>query len=326
MKIILSNIDRFPLWNPPAWVPEQLRKEFPAEEIAHLRTKDAIPREITDATVFIGSWLRPEQFVLARKLKWVHALTAAVNQLMYPELVNSEVMVTKSAEVHGPVVAEHAVALILALSKRLHCAVRYQAQHKWSQQSIFAERPPREFSGATLGIIGLGGIGREVARLGRALRMRVVATREHPELGQEGADEIFAAAELNKLLAQSDYVVIAAPVTNKSKGLINAETLKCMKRDAYLINVSRGSLVDEAALVQTLRENMIAGAALDVFEREPLSEDSPLWELNNLIITPHTAGVTEKLWQRHYALIAENLRRFIAMQPLRGVVDKRRGY
>jgi phosphoglycerate dehydrogenase-like enzyme len=156
--------------------------------------------------------------------------------------------------------------------------------------------------------------------------MRVIAVREHPEKGSDGAELISGPAQLDEMLAQADYVVLAAPLTSSTRALVGTAQLSRMKPDAWLINVSRGPLVDEDALAEALRTRKIGGAALDVFSKEPLPPDSPLWDLDNLLITPHTAALTEKLWQRHYALVAENLRRYLAGQPLLAVVDKQRGY
>jgi phosphoglycerate dehydrogenase-like enzyme len=182
-------------------------------------------------------------------------------------------------------------------------------------------------AGATLGLIGVGSIGRKVASMASALGMRVIAVREHPEKNMpEGVAAVYAPAEINDLLAQSNYVVVAAPLTPATRGLMNADRLAAMRPDAYLINVGRGPQVDEIALADALRNRRIAGAALDVFEQEPLPASSPLWELENLLITPHTAGLTEKLWERHYALFSENLRRYLAREPLLFIVDKQKGY
>ena len=160
-----------------------------------------------------------------------------------------------------------------------------------------------------------------------ALGMRVVAVREHVEKGNpEGVQEVFALSALDEMLKQSDYVVLAAPLIAATHGLMNADRLAVMKPEACLINVGRGAQVDESALVEALRTRRIAGAALDVFEREPLPADSPLWSVENLLITPHTAGLTEKLWHRHYELFSDNMRRYLARQPLRFVVDKQKGY
>jgi phosphoglycerate dehydrogenase-like enzyme len=160
-----------------------------------------------------------------------------------------------------------------------------------------------------------------------ALGMRVIAVREHAEKGRpEGVEAVFSPDQLGGLLGESDYVVVAAPLLPATMQLIDAARLAMMKPGAFLINVGRGPQVHEAALADALRSRRIAGAALDVFEHEPLPPDSPLWELDNLLITPHTAGLTEKLWDRHYALFSENLRRYLAHQPLEYVVDKHKGY
>ena len=261
-------------------------------------------------------------------MRWIHAPTAAVHQLLFPELVKSDVVLTNAHEVHGPVVAEHVIALIFALAKKIPQAARLQQKRTWGQDEMWNDGPrPREVAGATLGLIGLGSIGRRVARMASALGMRVIAVREHPEKEKpEGIAAVYAPPQLNDLLSQSDYVVVAAPLTEATRGLINGDRLGAMRRDAYLINVGRGPQVDEAALADALRNHRIAGAALDVFEQEPLPAESPLWELENLLITPHTAGLTEKLWQRHYALFSENLRRYLAGEPLLFVVDKHKGY
>jgi phosphoglycerate dehydrogenase-like enzyme len=326
-KVVICVRHAFELWTAPAWFSERLRKEFPGLQIAHLPDYKGLTEEIRDAEVFVGWSLSGEQVAAAKKLRWVHSTAAAVHQLLSPELVAGDLVLTNSTQVHGPVVAEHALALILALAKRIPSAVKLQVRGEWGQTAIWEEQPrPREFAGATLGVIGLGSIGGELVRLARAIGMKVIAVREHPEKGTGGADTVYGPDQLEQVLAQADYVVLAAPLTEKSRGLMNAERLAQMKPQAFLINVSRGALVEEAALAAALQKHTIAGAALDVFATEPLPAESPLWKLENLLITPHTAAVTARLWERHYELFADNLRRYLAGQPLRGVVDKTRGY
>ena len=328
MKLLILVHHRFDLWNVPAWFTAKLRTEFPEIEVVYLSSYEGAEKHLRDAEIVFTISLRPEQFSLARQLRWVHAPTAAVHQLLFPELVKSDVLVTNSTDVHGPVVAEHVIALIFALAKKIPQAVIFQQKRVWGQEAMWNEGPrPREIAGATVGLIGLGGIGREVARKAAALGMHVIAVREHPEKGRpEGVSEVFSPAHLEDVLRQSDYVVVAAPLLPATQGLINARRLAVMKGSAYLINVGRGPQVDETALAEALRNRSIAGAALDVFEKEPLPAESPLWGFDNLLITPHTAGLTEKLWHRHYELFSENLRRYLAHQPLRYVVDKQRGY
>ena len=327
MKILLAIHHRFELWNAPEWLGSRLQPDLPEHQIVQLTSLDNLANEIVDAEVLVGWQLRPEQFKAAKKLRWIHATTAAVHQLMFPDLVASDVHVTNSTEIHGPVVAEHAIALVLALAKGLPWVGRYQQQHHWGQQDLWRSfASPREIAGATLGVIGLGAIGRESVRLGKALGMRVIAVREHPERGPEGADHVLGPAELGHLLQESDYVLIAAPLTPRTETLFDDRAFDRMRRDACLLNVSRGALVDENSLVRALCERKIRAAALDVFQTEPLPANSALWGIENLFITPHTAALTEKLWERHFARISENLRRYLAGKPLLGEVDKQRGY
>ena len=328
MKLLIALPHHFDLWNAPPWFAERLRKDFAGLEVVQLSNYDGMEKQIRNAEAVMALSLRPAQFQSAEKLRWIHSPAAAVHQLLFTELVNSDVILTNGREVHGPVVAEHVIALIFALAKQLPQAVRLQQKHIWGQEAIWQGYPrPREVAGSTLGLVGLGSIGREVAKRASALGMRVIATREQPEQGNpEGVEQVFASSQIEALLAQSDYVVLSPPLTPATRGLVNAARLAVMKAEAFLINVGRGPLVDESALAQTLREKKIGGAALDVFEEEPLPSDSPLWDLENLLITPHTAGLTEKMWERQYAIVSENLRRFLASEPLLFVVDKKKGY
>ena len=327
MKLLIFVHHPFDQWNAPAWFPQRLQQEFPHVNVVHLPDYKRVDEEIGDAEIVVAWSIRPEQIAAAKTLRWIHSPAAAVHQLIFPELVNSDIILTNAREVHGPVVAEHVIALIFALAKKIPGSVRLQEKHVWGQQILWDELPRvREVAGATLGLIGLGSIGGAVAKSAKALGMRVIAVREHPEKGSEGADAVFGPAQIDEVFRQSDYVVLAAPVTTSTKAIANAERLALMKDDACLINVARGPLVDETALSAALRGKKIGGAALDVFPKEPLAADSPLWDVPNLLITPHTAALTDKLWERHYALFSENLRRRLAGQPLLAVVDKRKGY
>ena len=328
MNLLIVVHHRLDLWNVPAWFGERLRKEFPQLQVVQLNSYEGVENHLQDAEVIFTISLRPQQFALAHNLRWIHAPTAAVHQLLFPELTASNVVLTNSREVHGPVVAEHVMALIFALAKKIPQAVLFQQKHEWGQEAIWKDgQHPREIAGATLGLIGVGSIGARVAQMAAALGMRVIAVREHVEKGRpEGVEAVYSPSELNGLLSQSDYVVVAAPLIGATQGLMNAARLSAMKPSAYLINVGRGPQVDDAALVEALGKRQIAGAALDVFEREPLPAESPLWGAENLLITPHTAGLTEKLWHRHYELFSDNLRRYLAGDSLRYVVDKQKGY
>jgi phosphoglycerate dehydrogenase-like enzyme len=327
MKTLIVHYHSFELWHAPSWIRERLHQDFPGHTFIQLQNYDRVPEEISDTDVFIGWSLRPEQFADARKLRWIHSPAAAVHQLMYPELIKSSVALTNSTGIHGPVVAEHAIAVLLALAKRLPQAMQYQAKHEWSQDQLWhGSPPPREVSDSTVLIVGMGSIGREFAARAKALGMKILAIRENPAKGLEAADAVYSSSQIDEVLPQADYVLLCTPVTPATTGIMNAARLSKMKFDAYLINVARGPLIDEAALFDALQHRRIAGAALDVFNDEPLPANSPFWSLDNILITPHTAAVTDRLWERHYRLIVDNMKRFLAGQRLLNEVDKSRGY
>jgi len=326
-KILVVVHHGFELWNAPSWFADRLRDQFPQVNVVQLPDYKSVDEEIVDAEIAVAWSIRPQQVAAARSLRWIHSPAAAVHQFMFPELVNSHIVVTNAREVHGPVVAEHVIALIFVLAKKIPEAVRLQDKHQWAQQRMWDELPRvREVSGATLGLVGLGSIGRAVTKMAKALGMRVVASREYPEKGNEGADAVFAASEVNEVFRQADYVVLAAPITNGTKAIANQERLALMKPQACLINVGRGPLIDEGALAAALRDRKIGGAALDVFPIEPLPPEAQLWDIPNLLITPHTAALTDRLWERHYALFADNLQRYLNGEKLLAVVDKSKGY
>lgn len=328
MKLLVMIQHRFELWEAPVWFDQKLRQDFPDLQILRFSTRDGRDEELDDAEIIFTWTLKPDQFLRATQLQWIHCPAAAVHPLMFPELVNSNMPLTNGRNVHGQVVAEHVLALIFAIAKNLPYAMRLQARHVWGPELMWTESArPREIAGATLGLVGVGSIGREVARSAAALGMDVIATRRDPSKAvPEGVRKVFAANELPKMLAESDYLVLAAPLTSSTQKMIAEKCLAAMKSSACLINVGRGALVDEPALISALRSKKIAVAALDVFEKEPLPQDSPLWDMENVLITPHTAGLTGRLWERQYVVFTENLRRFLNGQPLLAVVDKQKGY
>ena len=326
-KIAILLHDEFEMWRPPAWFVERLRSDFPEVEVFYSSKKRDDEEALRGADVMIGWSLEQEQLRKAGTLRWIYSITAAVDQFLYPELISREIAISNAGSVHGPVVAEHAIAVLLALARRLPSAVRNQDRRKWAMEAIWNEQPrPREVRGSTLVVVGLGSTGAEVAQMAAALRMHVIGVREHPERGTAGAHEVVGFDALDNAIGQADFVALAAPLTPRTRHLIDTRRLQLFKPTAFLINVSRGALVDEAALAKTLREHKIAGAALDVFEQEPLSRWSPLWKMPQVLITPHTAFLTENAWQRHYEVFAANLKRYMAGQRLEGVVDKSRGY
>lgn len=276
-----------------------------------------------DAEVIQAGYWSDELLRAAPSLKWVHSGGAGVERFMTPEFIASPITLTNSRAIYAVPIADHVMAFILYFSRQFHHLVRQQLQHEWVE---WESRTADELSGKTLGIIGLGGIGTEVARRAKAFGMTIIATRMRPELASEFADEVRAPAELPWLLKESDYVVLCTALTNDTRHLIGRNEFRLMKPTAYLINVGRGCLLDESALVTALQEELIAGAGLDVFEQEPLPAASCLWDMPNVMITPHDAGSSHRSHERFIAVFLENLRRYLAGEPLHNVVDKTVGY
>jgi len=311
----------------PAWLAESLRTGFPQLDSIVTSDGETILREMADAEIFISWTLKPEQFARAQKLRWIHSPAAGVTQLLFPAVVESDVIVTNSTTVHSIPVAEQAVALLFALARRFRNCFDDQAARRWGQRESWEpSRIPTELNGKTLGLVGFGAIGREVAQRARALGMTVVAVKRDPSSGAELADRVYSPQELPTLLEQADYLVLAAPGNPETRHMIGERELRRMKPSAALVNVARGTLVDTDALVRALEAGKLAGAGLDVTDPEPLPPEHPLWKLPNVIITPHLAGATDRYWQRQADMVFENLRRYLADEPLLNRVDKNRGY
>ena len=326
-KLLICVWHAFALWNPPPEMPERIRARWPEMRIVHLPRYDRILDELPDSDIFVGFSLRPEQFALARKLKWLHSTAAGVGQLMYPELRNSGIEVTNASGVHSIPMAEHILGTLIALARRFPDCFRYQQQARWAQQELWnAPVRPRELRGQILLFIGFGAIGREVAKIIRPLGMRVWAVTRSGRAEEGLAEQVFPASKLDEALAQADFVVLAAPETPETRKMIGAREIALVKPSAYFLNVSRGALVDEPALISALGQHKIAGAALDVASQEPLPPENPLWKLDNAFITPHMSAVSEPLWERQTNLLMENLERWFAGDELLNRVDLNRGY
>jgi phosphoglycerate dehydrogenase-like enzyme len=260
----------------------------------------------------------------APRLRWFQAWGAGVEWvLQYPAAVEHDFVLTNTSGIHPVPMTEHVLALVLAFARRLPDAIRAQAERTWRQMD---KTEVFELAGRTMLVVGAGAIGRHTAQLAAALGMRVLGVRREPSGPLPGIERVAGIESLNDLLPEADFVVLLTPLTPETRRLIGERELRLMKRDAYLVNVSRGAVVDEAALVRALREGWIAGAGLDVFEQEPLPADSPLWDLRNVIVTGHYGGFSPAYDGRAFEVFLDNLHRHRAGQPLRNVVDKRRGY
>lgn len=306
---------------------EALRKRWPEMRVVHLADYDTLPPELPDTDIFVGYSLRAEQLKHAKKLKWIHSTAAGVAQLTYPELREAGILVTNPRGVFSVPMAEHTLGLMIAMARNFPDSVRFQDKSAWGQQQLW-DLPQRlsELDGKTLLIVGFGSIGEALAKRARAFGMRICGVTRSGNGDNELAEKIVAASDLPAALPEADYVVIAAPETPETKQLIGADQIARMKRGARLINVGRGSLLDDAALITALEKGHLAGAALDVTSTEPLQESSPLWKAPNLFITPHTSAVSDRLWERETELLIELLELWFKGQPMKNVVDLARGY
>jgi phosphoglycerate dehydrogenase-like enzyme len=306
---------------------DAIRRRWPEMRVVHLPDYDRLPEELPDTDIFVGYSLRAKQLKDAKKLKWIHSTAAGVAQLMYPELRDSGILVTNPRGVFSVPMAEHAMGLLLALARNFLDSVRQQDLSHWSQQDLW-DNPQHltELNGQVLLIVGYGSIGRELARRAKALDMRLWGVTRSGKGDLTYAERIVPASQLEEVLPQADFVVIAAPETPETKHLMGAPQFARMKPGARLINVARGSLLDEAALVRALESGALGGAALDVAETEPLPPESPLWRAPNLLITPHTSAVSDRLWSRESSLLMDLLESWFDGREMFNRVDFSRGY
>jgi len=326
-KLLICVWHRFTLWRPPAEMAAEVRQRWPEMKVVHLPNYDHMLEELPDTDIFVGYSLRPEQFAHVHKLRWIHSTAAGVAQLMYPELRASSIVVTNASGVHKVPMAEHILGTLVALARNFPATVRYQMEHRWAQQEIWdSPGRPRELAGQVLLIVGFGAIGPELARRVKPLGMKVWAVTRSGKADAELADRVLPAARLEEALPEADFVVLAAPETPETRHLIGARQLQAMKPTAFLVNLARGSLVDEGALVEALERRAIAGAALDVAQQEPLPPESRLWSLENVFITPHISAASDLLWPRQTELLLENLERWFGGRELLNQVDFERGY
>ena len=326
-KLVICVWHPFTWWRPQPVMPETIRKRWPEMRVVHLPDYDRLPGELPDTDIFVGYSLRPKQLKDAKKLKWLHSTAAGVAQLRYPELRESGILVTNPSGVFSVPMAEHTMGLLLALARNLPDSVRQQDLAHWSQQHLW-DKPQHltEANGQVLLIVGYGSIGREVAKRAKAFELRVWGVTRSGDGDREHVERIYSAAQLHEALPEADYVLISAPETAETKHLIGAPELAKMKRGARLINVGRGSLLDEEALIRALERGALGGAAIDVAQTEPLPQDSPLWKAPNLLITPHTSALSDRLWIRQTALLVELLERWFSGREMFNVVDLSRGY
>ncbi|MGH2602467.1 MAG: D-2-hydroxyacid dehydrogenase, partial [Dehalococcoidia bacterium] len=299
-----------------------LRGELPeAPAVVAAAERDAAAL-LPAAEVIIG-WARFPVDALrwAGRLRWIQGIGAGVER-MDPR-VAERITLTNGSGIAAEPIAEHVICLLLMLARGAQIHVRHQVEHRWQR-----DVPAREIGGMTMGIVGMGAIGSAVARRARALGLRVLAVRRSVERRSPDAvaDEVCPPSDLPYLLTESDVVVLATPLTPETRGMIGGRELRAMRPGSYIINVSRGGVVDEPALIAALAGGHLGGAGLDVFATEPLPADSALWDMPNVIVTPHASYGSDRYMERMEALICDNLRRYLDGRPLRNVVDMERGY
>lgn len=263
-----------------------------------------------------------EVWPVAPRLQWIHSLSAGLESLLFPELSESTVPMTNSRGVFKESLGEFAMGSIFYFAKDFRRLIRQQAAKNWDQFDV------EMVTGKTLGVVGYGEIGRAGAARAHAMGMKIHALRKRPQLSAEDpiVERSFSIAQRQEMLAGCDYVLVAAPLTADTRGLLQEAELRAMKPSAVLINVGRGPVVDEAALLRALQEGWIRGAALDVFDTEPLPPDSPFWQLENVLLSPHCADHTATWTDEAMQFFLENLRRYRHGEPLQNLVDKKSGY
>jgi D-2-hydroxyacid dehydrogenase (NADP+) len=317
----------FTEWRPHPSLAEAIRRRWPAMRVVHLPDYDRLAEELPDTDIFVGYSLRAQQLVDAKKLRWIHSTAAGVAQLMYPELRDSGILVTNPSGIFSVPMAEHTMGLLIALARNFPDSVRQQDRAQWSQQALW-DLPQHltELNGQLLLIVGLGSIGHELARRAKAFDMRVWGVSRSGKGDVSMAEKILPASRLHEALPHADYIVVSAPETPETRHLIGAKEMSLMKSTARLINVARGSLIDQAALIAALQQQKLAGAALDVTDPEPPAPEDSLWKTPNLFLTPHTSAISDRLWPRQTALLLDLLERWFDGRELFNQVDLHRGY
>ena len=329
MNVLIGVISDTAAWVIPRDVVAQIRRDFPQHTFLEAWDRPTIRRLLPGADAAFTPYVDRDIFPALTRLRWVQAPAAGVGSLLYPEMVASPVTLTGARGIRARPIAEHVLGVSIALARQFHVAYRHQARHEWAQDKLEGSGTSsvRALHGARMGIVGLGAIGREIASVAANFGLRVTGIRKQVGLPfPPGVDEVLEPDQLAKLLGKSDVVVLCAPSTAATRDLIGAREVSQMKRGALLINVARGRLIVDEAVVVGLRSGQIGGAALDVFTHEPLDPASPYWDLPNVIVTPHTSGAMEDYWTPLVALFSENLRRFEDGRPLLNVIDKSAGY
>jgi len=310
------------VWSAFSTSAETVAARFPDDRVLAIGDEKGLAAAVDAEVAFSGNNPRRVRQLLdaTPKLRWYHTVSAGVENMPLPELAQRGIVLTNNSGSYDIQIAEHLLAFVFAASRQLH---RYRDSQRVSE---WKEQRHQELRDATIVVYGMGSIGGEIARLASAVGMRVIGVRRTAGPSGQGVARVVAADGLADVVGEADYLAIAAPLTPATRGSISREVISRMKPTAWILNIARGAIVDEPAMIEALQAKRIGGAALDVFTTEPLPKESPLWTLENVIVTPHHSGSSPRAGERTLALFAENLRRYKSGEPLINRVDFEAGY
>lgn len=327
MKILISIQQPVKQWQIPLAGVEALRARFPLINFIHATTNEQRADALQTCDAAYTWILNAAELARAPKLKWVHTSAVAVETLCLPELFARGIAVSNTRGVQALPIAEHVMTVVLALAKQLPFVLENQRQARWAQNDFMGDRLPWLLHGRTLGLVGVGTIGSEIAKRAEAFGMRVIALRRRPAYGVIGhVDRVYGKEQLDEFLGQCHVIVVAAPLTPETHGLLGAAQFAQLPKGAIVINVGRAKIVDTEALIDALKSGHLGGASLDVFPQEPLPADHPLWNTPNVILTPHTSGFRQGHWDEVVELYAENIQRWLKGEPLKYRIEPELGY
>jgi phosphoglycerate dehydrogenase-like enzyme len=327
MKILISIQQPVTQWQIPPEGVETLRTRFPLIKFIHATTNEQRAEGLPECDAAYTWILNAAELAQAPKLKWVHTSAVAVETLCLPELFARGIAVSNTRGVQALPIAEHVLTVVLALAKQIPFVLENQRAARWAQNAFMGERLPWLLHGRTLGLVGVGTIGSEIARRAEAFGMRVIALRRRPAYGVIGhVERVYGKDQLDEFLEQCHVLVVAAPLTTETLGLLGAKEFARLPKGAVVVNVGRAKIVDTVALIAALQSGHLGGASLDVFPQEPLPADHPLWQTPNVILTPHTSGFRQGHWDEVVELYAENIQRWLRGEPLKFRIEPELGY
>lgn len=318
---------------------EQLRRLVPDDKLVQTTDEAKIERMLDEVEIAVGQFPK-DLLPKAKRLRWFQQWSAGADWLLeHPEVQEMDFILTNASGVHATPISEHIFAFLLAFARNLPQAWRAQQEHMWMKEdeepaksgqtkdiATYSRNEVFELAGKSMLLIGLGDIGERTAQIATAFGIGVIGLRHNPDQEAPGVSQMVGPDELLTVLPHADIIVSTVPLTEETQRILDQKAFDAMKSGAYLINIGRGGTIDEAALIAALQSGKVAGAGLDVFEEEPLPADSPLWGMENVLITPHSSGATPHYNERAFAIFLDNLKRYKAGESLRNVVDKTQGY